>query len=32
MGYFITEEEFDLINKTYPHHERSEEEDRGIST
>jgi len=31
MGYFISEEEFDLINKTYPHHEKVDEEDKGIS-
>ena len=31
MGYFITEEEFELINKTYPHHEQDAEHDKGIS-
>lgn len=31
MGFVVTEEEFDLINLTYPHHERPDEEDRGIS-
>ena len=29
MGYFITDEEFDLINRTYPHHDYSQE--KGIS-
>lgn len=31
MGLFITEEEFELVNLTYPHHEKDKDDDKGIS-